>query len=152
MSDYVTNLRKKIGHDPILIPHSIVILYNENDEILIEERSDDGNFDFPGGGIEPDEEAEEAAKRELFEETGLIADELEFFKLYTGKITYYKYSNGDEIYGIDMVYIAKKYHGTLKRQVEEVNNLLFIKGDDIPRNKLSPRNKQILIDLKKRRK
>ena len=55
----------------------MVILFNENSEVLLEERSDDGFFDFPGGSIDLKESAEDAAKRELYEETGLIADELE---------------------------------------------------------------------------
>ena len=151
MSDYVSNLRKKIGHDPIVIPHAVVILFNYENKILIEEREDDGFFDFPGGGIEPIEEAESAAKRELLEETGLTADELEFFKLYTGPITYYKYFNGDEIYGIDIIYICKKYHGKLLPQKGEVHKLMFLDIDDIPKDKLSKRNKQIIIDLKKKK-
>ena len=152
MSDYLSNLRKKVGHDPIVVTHAVVILFDYNNRVLIEERSDDGFLDFPGGGVEPEEEVEEAAKRELFEETGLITDTLEFFKLYTGKITYYKYVNGDEIYGIDAIYICKDYHGKLTPQKSEVNRLIFMELDDIPKERLSKRNRQIVLDLKKRSK
>ena len=76
MSDYLKDLRQKIGHVPVTIPHSVVIVMNQNGEILFEERADDGYYDFPGGAKEPGENEFEAAKRELFEETGLIADNL----------------------------------------------------------------------------
>ena len=75
MSDYLKELREKVGHMPLVIPHSVVILFNDKGEILLEERSDDGYFDFPGGGIDLNETGIEAAKRELFEETGAIGRE-----------------------------------------------------------------------------
>ena len=145
MEDYLKKIREKIGHSPIIVSHSVVLLFNEKNEILLEERLDDGYFDFPGGGIDLGETAEEAACRELFEETGLIADELKFFKLYTGEITHYIYVNGDEIYGVDSVFICKKYHGKLTPQVDEVKVLRFYPLDKIPA-KMWIRNTQILKD------
>lgn len=147
MSDYLKDLRAKTNHMPLLLPHAVVILFNELGEVLLEERVDDGYYDFPGGGIDLKEEAEDAAKRELLEETGLEALELEFFKLYSGEITHYVYFNGDEIYGIDIVYICHTYKGQLKPQEEEVKSLKFYSLDQMP-EKMSIRNKQIIKDLK----
>ena len=101
MGDYLKELREKVGHMPMVLPHSVVIVINNQNKILLEERADDGFYDFPGGGIDLKESAEEAAARELKEETGLIANRLDFFKLYSGEITHYVYFNGDEIYGVD---------------------------------------------------
>lgn len=149
MSDYIKELRAKTNHMPLVLPHSVVVLFDSENRILIEERADDGYFDFPGGSIDLKESAEEAASRELFEETGLIADELILFKVYSGEITHYVYFNGDEIYGVDLVYLCYKWHGELNPQLEEVKNLKFYDIDDMP-NKMSKRNKQIIIDLKNR--
>jgi len=146
MEDYLKELRKRTKHMPLLIPHSIVVLFNKEGQVLLEERADDGYFDFPGGGIDLKEEADKAAYRELLEETGLVAEELQLFKVYSGEITHYVYFNGDEIYGIDLVYICHKYHGELKPQLEEVKSLKFYSLEDMP-GKMSIRNKQIIIDL-----
>ncbi len=149
MEDYIKKVRKVIGHEPMLLAHAVVILFNEQNEILIEERADDGYLDFPGGTVDMAEEVIVTAKRELLEETGLVADELELFNIYSGEITRYQYTSGDITYGVDIVYICKKYHGELKPQKEEVKELKFMKLSDI-KGKLSPRNKQIIKDLYER--
>lgn len=146
MSDYIKEQRKIVGHAPITIPHAVVVLFNKQGQVLLEERADDGYFDFPGGAVDQGEEVIDAAKRELLEETGLIANALELFKTYTGEITHYVYFNGDEIYGIDSVYICKDYSGSLKPQKEEVKELKFYDLKNIP-EKMSIRNKQIVKDL-----
>ena len=144
--DYYKELRKRTDHMALVLPHSVVILFNEKGEVLLEERKDDGYFDFPGGGIDLKESGEDAARRELKEETGLIADELELFKVYSGEVTHYVYFNGDEIYGLDVVYICRDYSGELKPQLEEVKRLAFHSLSNMP-EKMSIRNKQIVKDL-----
>jgi 8-oxo-dGTP diphosphatase len=55
------------------------------DQLLLVERARppaQGMFAFPGGRVEPGETLEEAARRELFEETGLRAQFLRVFETY----------------------------------------------------------------------
>ena len=147
--DYIKRIRKLIGHEPMLIPHAVVILLDKDNKVLFEVRADDGYLDFPGGSVDMGEEVIETAKRELYEETGLIADELELFDVYSGPITKYTYFNQDVIYGVDTFYVCRKYHGELKPQKEEVKELLFLDVNSI-NGKLSPRNKKVIEDIKAR--
>lgn len=67
-----------------------VYIQRVNEGILAVSRKDDPqDFGLPGGKVEEGETGREAARRELFEETGLEATELE--KVYTG------FENGYEV-------------------------------------------------------
>lgn len=132
MSNYIMDLRKVVGHAPLLQCAGSVIIENEKGEILLGKRTDNHKWGYAGGSIELNETAEECAKRELFEETGLIADELEFFMVNSGPEVHYIYPNGDEVYNVEIIYLCRKYHGTLKRQEEEVEELRFFALADIP--------------------
>lgn len=88
--------------------------------------------------MEIDEELEDTARRELFEETGIIAEELELFGVFSGKALHYVYPNGDEVSNVDIVYLCKKYSGTLKCQAGEVDALRFFAASEIPDNITEP--------------
>lgn len=81
---------------------------------------------------------EDAAKRELFEETGLTAERLELFGIFSGKDMHYIYPNGDEVSNIDIVYICRDYTGTLRRQENEVEELKFFALNEIPQKSRRP--------------
>lgn len=138
MSDYIMNLRSIVGHRPLLQVGASVIVVDSEGRILLQLRSDNRCWGYAGGSVELDEKVEDAAKRELFEETGLIAESLELFGVFSGKETHYIYPNGDEVSNIDIVYICREYTGTLKCQKGEVEDLRFFKIDEIPENISKP--------------
>jgi len=143
MSNYILDLRKEVGHRPLLQVGASVIIEDRSGRILLQRRSDNHCWGYAGGSVELDEEVEEAAKRELFEETGLIAEELSLFGVYSGKDTHYIYPNGDEVSNVDVVFLCKKYSGDLKCQAGEVDELMFFGADDIPDNISPPLRKAI---------
>ena len=79
MSNYIMHLRKFVGHQTLIQCGAGVIIVNNVGEILLGRRTDNHLWGYFGGSIEIDEKVEDCAKRELLEETGLIADELSFF-------------------------------------------------------------------------
>ncbi len=145
MSDYIMDLRKIVGHRPLLQVGASVIVEDEDNRILLQLRSDNHCWGYPGGSVELDEEVENAAKRELFEETGLIAHDLELFGVFSGKDLHYIYPNGDEVSNIDIVFLCKHYSGTLTPQKDEADDLQFFSIETIPDNISPPVKKQIQL-------
>ena len=138
MSNYIMDLRAVVGHRPLLQVGASVIVVDSDNRILLQLRSDNHCWGYAGGSVELDEVVEEAAKRELFEETGLIAESLELFGVFSGKDTHYRYPNGDEVSNVDIVYVCKQYSGELKCQDGEVEKLKFFRIDEIPQNISKP--------------
>jgi ADP-ribose pyrophosphatase YjhB (NUDIX family) len=137
MKEYLKNLRKLVGHMPILVCGASVIVENENGEILLQLRKDNKCWGYPGGSVDINEVVEEAAKRELLEETGLIANTLELFGVFSGKELYYIYPHGDEISNVDIVYICKSYSGEVKADMVESVDVKFFDINELPDN-ISP--------------
>lgn len=69
MSGYIMDFRKLVGHRPLLQVGASVIVEDRQGRILLQLRCDNHCWGYAGGSVELDEVVEEAAKRELFEET-----------------------------------------------------------------------------------
>jgi mutator protein MutT len=138
MSSYIMDLRNYVGHKTLLQCAASIIIENEKGEVLLGRRTDNHKWGYAGGSIELDETVEECAKRELFEEMGLIAEELEFFMINSGPEAHYIYPNGDEVSNVEIIYICRKYHGEIRRQEEEMEELRFFAVEDFPENISDP--------------
>ena len=52
MGDYIMDMRKRVGHIPLMQCGASVIVENERGEILLQQRSDNGAWGYPGGAVE----------------------------------------------------------------------------------------------------
>jgi 8-oxo-dGTP pyrophosphatase MutT (NUDIX family) len=136
MLEYIREMRKLIGHKPLLICGASVIVFNAAGEVLMLERSDNECWCFPGGALEPGESLEETAKREVLEETGLTLEGIELFGVFSGEDLHYIYPNGDEVYIVDVVFKSNRFSGVLKVN-EESRKAEFFKISSLP-EKISP--------------
>jgi mutator protein MutT len=146
MKEYVKEMRKWIGQRPLMLCGTSVIIFNNEGQVLMLHRSDNDCWCFPGGAIELGEKVEEAAVREVFEETGLEVQGLKLFGVFSGEELYYQYPHGDEVYNIDVVYIADKYHGEI-RISNEGKDIRFFSIDSLP-DPISPPVKPVVEELK----
>ncbi len=134
---YIMDLRKIVGHRPLLQVGASVIVEDGQGRVLLQKRTDNHCWGYPGGSTELDERVEDAAARELLEETGLIAGKLELFGVFSGPELHYVYPNGDEVSNIDVVFLCRDYSGVLRCQQEESEALCFFSPGQLP-EELSP--------------
>ena len=137
MSGYIMELRKIVGHRTLLQVGASVIVEDEQGRVLLQKRTDNHCWGYPGGSTELDERVEDAAARELLEETGLVAEKLELFGVFSGKELHYIYPNGDEVSNVDIVFLCRQYSGALQPEEEETEELRFFEAGKLP-EELSP--------------
>lgn len=128
---YIKNIRKFIGHAPMLSAGATVAVLNNN-QILLNLRSDTNTWGIPGGAIELGETLEEAAARELKEETNLEAESFTLLDVFSGKDFYFKYPNGDELYSVVALYLADNAAGDLKITDGESFDLKYFGRNELP--------------------
>lgn len=141
---YVRAIRKKVGHDPIMLCGASVIVEDARGQLLLQKRADNGCWGYSGGAVEMGESVEDAAGRELFEETGIIADELMLIGTFSGAETFVTYPNGDMVFYIDIIFLCRKFHGELNPQPDEVSELRFFPRDALPAPLSPPIEKPLL--------
>ena len=138
MSGYISEMRKLVGHRTLIQCAGSVIVIDGEGKLLLAKRTDNHLWGYAGGSVEIDERIEDCAKRELFEETGIIADELEFFCVNSGKEAHYVYPNGDEVSNVEIVYICRSFHGEIRPQESETEELRFFEPQEISLDMISP--------------
>jgi 8-oxo-dGTP pyrophosphatase MutT (NUDIX family) len=131
MNSYVESMRSRIGHDTLMLVGAGVFIHKDG-KILLQRRKDNGMWADHGGSLEIGESAEEAAKRELFEETGLIANKLDFFGVYSGKDTLGMYPNGDKVFFVLTFWTCDDFSGKLNPNPEEVLELKWFDINALP--------------------
>lgn len=135
--DYISSLRDKVGHAPVILVGSLVLIFNKDKQVLLQLRSDNESWGLPGGTMELGESFEEAATREVYEETNLEIQNLKFITNFSGKDYHMVYPNGDEAYTVTALFESEEYEGELSADINETQNLKFFDLDKLPQN-ISP--------------
>lgn len=126
--DYIRKIRQKLGSDRFIHPAARIIIENEQGQIAMIERTDNGRLGLPAGGLEENESIEACIRREVYEETGLTVDELVVIGISTDPAReLVTYPNGDEVQYFTIEFYAKSWSGELKvNDTEEIKAVKFV--------------------------
>ncbi len=141
---YIQELRRRVGNQPLIMVGAGVLVLNQQDELLLLRRTDNGCWGIPGGAMEPGERIEETARRETREETGLEVGDLLLFNIFSGPELYYRYPNGTEVFNVSVVYIAREARGKIAIDPAEHSEMGYFPLDELPQD-ISPPVRPILV-------
>ena len=134
---YITDLRREVGCRPLIMPCACLIIGDGRGNVLLQKRADDGQWANHGGAIELWETVEEALRREIREELGLIPVEPRLLKVYSRPDFRHVYPNGDEVMVVDIVFYCHTVRGEPRLQPEEVTETRWFSLEDLPENVMS---------------
>lgn len=123
-----------VGNEKVIMVVSGAIVFDKENRVLMQRRSDNGQWGFPGGFMELDESVQEAAKREVYEETGLQLDHLELFGIYSGPQYDKTFPNGDQVSLVLISFLCREHKGELIESKKESIQNKFFSLDDLPDN------------------
>ncbi len=129
---YVQWLRQFIGHDKIFINGTAALIRNDQGRVLLQRRSDNGLWGFPGGAQELGESAMDAIQREVCEEVGLNVVPKRLIGIYTSPLFDKVYPNGDQVQMSISFFECEVLGGELKMQEDEVLELRWFDLDELP--------------------
>jgi ADP-ribose pyrophosphatase YjhB (NUDIX family) len=126
--DYIHELRKEIGPRKIILNCAGALIIRDG-KILFQRRTDNGKWGLIGGLVEMNETYEEAALREIREETGLEVKLTSFLGIFHNHDMVW--SNGDAAHVISAMFTAEIVSGE-PRIDEESFELRFFGTDELP--------------------
>jgi len=107
--EYIQTVRNKIGHDYLFLPGVVVVVFDDAGRVLLNQRSDSGQWALISGIPEPGEQPADVAVRECFEETGVKIVVRGLVDAYTSSV--FTHANGDVAQYLTVVYRAHKISG-----------------------------------------
>ena len=127
---YVADIRKRIGHDYLLLPGITALVFNDAGEILLQRRSDTKNWAVIGGIVEPGEHPAAATVREVYEETGVTVVTERVTGIYITHVTVYP--NGDHSQYVLTAFYCKVISGQPCVNDDESLEVAYFKLNALP--------------------
>jgi ADP-ribose pyrophosphatase YjhB (NUDIX family) len=144
MSDYVRELREKIGTTVLEVPSVSIVAFDTSDRVLLVRHVEGDNWTTPGGMIEPYELPADAAVREMWEETGLHVALTHVIGVFGGTLCSSTYANGDKVSWVSTVFAARPLGGTLRPDGEETLEVRYFSLEEVDSVRCKPHVRMVL--------
>jgi ADP-ribose pyrophosphatase YjhB (NUDIX family) len=128
---YIKWLRERVGSRKVFLVFSSVILKDKRGHILLQRRTDFGFWGLPGGVLELGEDISGCARRELLEETGLLAGVLRPCGIYTHPRYDVTYPNQDQVQQCTICFQGCVEGGEMRADGVEVSEQAFFAPEEL---------------------
>jgi ADP-ribose pyrophosphatase YjhB (NUDIX family) len=122
-----------VEHKPQVTPKIAVnsIVFNEQGDVLLAKRTDNGLWCIPGGHVDLGETLSEACVRELFEETGLKAEVVRILGVYSDKEHSLHIAQGIEWHTVRISFLCRVLGGVI-RPSDETSEIRYFNPGQLP--------------------
>jgi 8-oxo-dGTP pyrophosphatase MutT (NUDIX family) len=127
---FVLDLRQKVGNHPLWLATAMGVVLDDDRRVLLGRRSDTGNWTLPGGIIDPAEQPADAACREIYEETGVVA--VPEFLTTISVSPPITYLNGDRVQYLEYCFRCRKAGGEARVHDGELVEVAWHAIDALP--------------------
>jgi ADP-ribose pyrophosphatase YjhB (NUDIX family) len=125
-----------------VVPSANVVVVNDEGQILLIRRTDNGNIALPGGGMDLGESITQAAVREVKEETGLDVELTGLVGIYTNPRHVIEYTSDGEVrQEFSIVFTAQPIGGT-PRTSSESSEVVWSGPADVAGMQMHPSMRQ----------
>lgn len=139
MSDYVRQLRGKVGNSLVLTPSVWGLVFDEQRHLLLQKRADNGRWAGPAGAIDPEDSPTDAVVREAWEETGVLVEPVRVLAVFGGAAYAHTFSDGDQIINYGIIFECKFVSGRPTPDGIEAMDVNFFPLPSLPRQAMSAR-------------
>ncbi|MFC6295053.1 NUDIX hydrolase [Lactiplantibacillus daoliensis] len=131
MANYIKELRELVGHKPLILNTAAGILVNEQQQVLLNLRTDTHNWSLPGGYLEYGETYATACVREYKEDSGIDVKIVAPIGIFDQGETVYP--NGDVVQTITELFLVEAIGGQpLQTATDETLKLAYFDFDNLP--------------------
>jgi ADP-ribose pyrophosphatase YjhB (NUDIX family) len=109
----------------------LALIRDASGSLLMERRSDCGRWGLPGGAVEPHEALEEALRREIFEETGLVVSSCALLCVSTDPSRIVRYPDGNVVRLLTFAYTTEVADTNALRRSAESLEVRFFPGEEL---------------------
>jgi len=127
---YIKDIREKIGNDWLILNACAVVIVNENNEILLQKRSDNQMWGLPGGLIELDDTIGQCAIREVKEETNLDIEIVRFIGVFNNPFMRWREKDYARI--ISYAFVGRVIGSSMKVNDHESLALKYFSYEELP--------------------
>ena len=128
--DFILALRERVGTHPLFLTGVSAVVRNSQGEVLLARRVDNGQWALVSGILEPGEQPAEGLRREIEEETGVVATIDDLTGVWT--LPPQEYPNGDRAQYLDLCFTATYVSGQARENDDESLDVAWFAPDDLP--------------------
>ncbi len=127
---YIKKMRQLVGNEYLMLNATAVVIVNENNEVLLQKRTDNNLWGLPGGLLELRESISLGALREVKEETNLDVKLTKFIGIFNNP--FMRWREHDYAQVTSFAFLAEIIGGELKVNDHESTELAYFSYEMLP--------------------